>query len=232
MRELFRLTEVHSAELEHHYHFELHSTEIRVLEFASKAEKDALMDLVLGVVPCRQGRIEIVQGERRLHRAEYVSPQEERRRKNQPIPLAWLPIHIARAGRVGWVSGSSGLISNLKVWENVTLPLWYHARHDVQEAERRVSHWLERLGIVSAEFADFMASPPANLQPWQRKLAGLLRALVQHPQLLVIDVMLFDDIRPELFERWQQVLDHYAEQGGAVLVFSDKATALPWQRIE
>jgi phospholipid/cholesterol/gamma-HCH transport system ATP-binding protein len=141
-------------------------------------------------------------------------------------------LHKARQGRVAWVSANGGLISNLKVWENVTLPLWSHFRHDVTEAEQRVKDWLPQLGLEKFEFADFMAAPPASLELWQRKLAGLLRALVQMPQLLVFDALLLEAIDVRISELWIAALEHYASQSGIVLAITDRPTSLPWANIE
>jgi phospholipid/cholesterol/gamma-HCH transport system ATP-binding protein len=133
---------------------------------------------------------------------------------------------------VAWVAGNGGLISNLKVWENVTLPLWHFFRHDVVAAEQRVVHWLGALGMAQEAFAEFMAAPPSGLEPWQRKLAGLLRALVQQPQVLVVDAQLFDDVELHLTACWQAALATCAAQGSAILVITDKETMLPWAKIE
>jgi ABC-type polar amino acid transport system ATPase subunit len=130
------------------------------------------------------------------------------------------------------VAGNGGLISNLKVWENVTLPLWHFFRHDVVEAEQRVVHWLGALGMAQEAFAEFMAAPPSGLEPWQRKLAGLLRALVQQPQVLVVDAQLFDEVELHLTGCWQAALATCAAQGSAILVITDKETMLPWAKIE
>lgn len=232
MTELFRLVEVKCADSAWAYSFALMCGDKRVFELASSVEKEAMIDLVTGVEIANQGSVQIVQGERRLNKSNELGKDGERRQRNQAIPVIWQALHKARKGRVAWVSANGGLISNLKVWENVTLPLWHHFRHDETEAEQRIKHWLVLLGMEQNAFADFMASPPANLELWQRKLAGLLRALVQTPQLLVIDAKVFESVEVRMTERWVAALDIYAEKNGAVLVVSDKPTSLPWQQIE
>jgi ABC-type ATPase involved in cell division len=77
-----------------------------------------------------------------------------------------------------------------------------------------------------------MAAPPFALEPWQRKLAGLLRALVQMPRVLVVDAVVFEDVNARMAQSWISALEAYAAQGRAVLVLTDKATVLPWQKIE
>lgn len=232
MAELFRFVDVHCAGTDRTFSFILGAGEIRLLQLASKDEKEAMIDMAVGNAPCLEGRIEIVQGERRSNGAAVNAPQRERRRKNLSIPEIWLPLDASRPGRIGWVAGQGGLISNLKIWENVTLPLWYHTRRETLETERSIAYWLEVLGIAPEAFAEFMAAPPFSLAPWQRKLAGLLRALVQMPRVLVVDAAVFEDIAARLASRWITALETYAAQGRAVLVLADKATMLPWEKIE
>lgn len=231
MSELFRFLDVRCDGSECAYSFTLRSGEIRLLQLASKAEKDALIDCAVGETHCAQGRIEITLGERRGNSSAPVPAQGERRRRNGAVPVIWQPIGQSRAGRVGWV-GNGGLVSNLKVWENVTLPLWYHTHRDAAETERSVAHWLEMLGLAKDDWADFMAAPPSRLEHWQRKLAGLLRGLVQMPRVLVVDAMVFEDVQARLVSRWITALETFAAQGRAVLVLTDKATMLPLQKIE
>jgi ABC-type lipoprotein export system ATPase subunit len=131
---------------------------------------------------------------------------------------------------VAWAAANGGLISNLKIWENVTLPLWYHAGRDAVETEHSVKHWLDVLGLEQHEFADFMVAQPYSVEPWQRTLAGLLRALLQMSPVLVADAALFEEVSARLAGCWIKALEFYAAEGRAVLVIADKATNLPWKK--
>jgi ABC-type transporter Mla maintaining outer membrane lipid asymmetry ATPase subunit MlaF len=232
MSELFRLVEVRGANSDRAYSFTLHSGELKILQLSAKTGKDAMIDRVLGASFEGAGRVEMVRGERRQHKSAGKDSQRERRYKNETLPVVWQSLQTGRAGRVAWVAGNGGLISNLKVWENVTLPLWQFFRHDVTEAEQRVVRWLGVLGLAQDAFAEFMAAPPSSLELWQCKLAGLLRALVQQPQVLVVDAQVFDDVELHLTGCWQAALAIYAAQGSAILVITDKETMLPWAKIE
>jgi hypothetical protein len=59
-----------------------------------------------------------------------------------------------------------------------------------------------------------------------------LRALVQQPQVLVVDAQVFDDVELHLTACWQAALATCAAQGSAILVITDKETMLPWAKIE
>ena len=232
MTELFRLVDVCCEGSDRAYSFTLHAGETRLLQLSSKAEKDNMIDLAIGETAGGKGAIEIVQGDRRRSKKNASGPQVERRRRNESVPMVWQPLRASRPGRVGWVAANGGLINNLKVWENVTLPLWYHTRRDVAETEQSVQVWLEMLGLEQEARAEFMASPLFALEPWQRKLAGLLRALVQMPRVMVVDAVLFEDVKARLASKWVAALEAFAAQGRTVLVVADKATVLPWNKIE
>jgi hypothetical protein len=211
--------------------FTLNSGELRLLELASQREKISMIDCAVGGTVCSKGSIEILQGDRRYHDAPVVGPFGNRRRNSGHMPTLWQPVS-ASTGRAGWVAANGGLISNLRVWENVTLPLWYHGRRDVVATEQSVVHWLGLLGLEKNEFADFMVAQPHAIEPWQRKLAGLLRALLQKSVVLVVDAALFEDVRSRLVNCWIMALETYAAEGRSVLAISDKATNLGWQKIE
>ena len=233
MNALFRFVGVRCEGSDRAYSFTLHAGETRLLQLASKAEKDAMMDLVTGETTDGEGSIEIAQGDRRHNNVAMIAQQEERRRSNEPIPKIWQALRESRSGRVGWVAANGGLISNLKIWENVTLPLWYHTQCGVGETEQRLTYWLGVLGLGQEDVAEeFMSAPPYRLEPWQRKLAGLLRALVQMPRVLVVDAVLFEDIKARVAQNWMTALEEYAAQGRTVLVMADKATTLSWEKIE
>lgn len=232
MTELFRFQQVGKAGLARQYTFTLHSGETRLLQLADKAEKNEIIDLATGENICDEGVIEIIQDERRRTKSVSNLLKIERRHNKDFATAAWQSLQSTRLGRVGWVAANGGLISNLKIWENVTLPLWYHSTPDVAETEKNVAYWLTHLGMNSSAFADFMAAPPHSVELWQSKLAGLLRALVQMPRVLIVDAGVFEDVKASLAKSWISALEEYAAQGRAVLVLSDKATILPWEKIE
>jgi ABC-type ATPase involved in cell division len=232
MTELYRFLDVRCEGLDRTLTFTLHSGETRLLQLADKAEKDVIIDFSIGESVCDEGYVEIAQGDRRSSKEAITREQEERRHRNAPVPVIWQSLQRGRLGRVGWVAANGGLISNLKIWENVTLPLWYHGKRDVAETEQRVIYWLAILGLEPPVFAEFMASLPHRIEPWQRKLAGMLRALLQMPPVLIVDAGVFEDVAVHYVERWITALETYASQGYAVLVLADRATQLPWEKIE
>lgn len=204
MTVLFQFSGVSCADWEKSYSFSLGAGEIRQLQVATQAEKDAVLDVALGNGKCAEGAV-LLQG---------------------------VPLGDNVSGSVGWVAASGGLISNLKVWENVTLPLWYHEMQAATDTEQRITYWLTLLGMAEEEWEGFMGATPDTLRTWQRKLAGLLRGLVQKPQVLVVDADLFEGVESRLGAAWRTALERFAEQGRAVLVVADRESALHWKMIE
>jgi ABC-type ATPase involved in cell division len=229
MGALYRFVDVRCEGADRPYSFTLHHGDTRMLQLASRDAKNAMIDCAIGESVC-EGSVEIAQGDRRQRKSVHVV--EERRRNNHPVPLIWKPVQAIRSMRVGWVAANGGLISNLKIWENVTLPLWYHAGYESVETEQEIVRWLGMLGVEQAEFERFMAAHPHAVELWQRKLAGLLRALVQKPAVLVVDAALLGNIKENFVQNWIMALETYAAEGGAVLLIADKAMTLQWERLE
>jgi len=186
--------------------FALAAGEIAVLKTASTGVKTVAMELALGEQVPTEGS----------------------------VLLLGKPLEAATPGAIGWVAANGGLIGNLKTWENITLPLWYHGKRVPVATEEAVKRWLTTLEPDMHEWSDFMASPSAGLNFRERKLAGLLRGLVQAPQLLVVDAALFDDVEQVSCSSWVTALEIFVREAEdrAVLVVSDGATLLPWRIIE
>lgn len=232
MTALFRFLDARCEHSNRAHSFTLYSGEIRLLQLSSKAEKDAMIDLAIGETVCGIGNIEIAQSNRRCNDLADIVTQRERVPDDEIKPTTWQPLSASSPGSVGWIAANGSLISNLKIWENITLPLWYHARRDVVETEKIVTHWLAGLGMAHEAFAEFLAASPDSVEPWQLKLAGLLRALVQMPKVLVVDAAVLEDVNEHWAQCWIAALEAYAAQDHAVLAVADKATILPWEKIE
>ncbi|HQS59303.1 MAG: hypothetical protein B7Y56_13775 [Gallionellales bacterium 35-53-114] len=186
--------------------FSLTAGETRVLKLATPEAKLTFIDLVMGELAPLAGEI-LLSGQ--------------------------LP-EMSKRGSIGWVPAAGGLISNLKTWENITLPLWYHSMVQGDATEETVARWLQELQLDQQEWEKFMASPVARLNPWERKMAGLLRGLLLAPKLLVVDAGVFEDVDAARAQIWITVLEKFVReaQDRAVLAVSYTETALPWKFIE
>lgn len=177
-----------------------------VLKLPSQEAKSTFIDLALGEVAALEGE----------------------------ILLFGKLLELSKPGSIGWIPAAGGLISNLKAWENITLPLWYHSIVQTISTEETVARWLLELQMEQQEWEIFMASPAARLSQRERKMAGLLRGLVQAPKLLVVDAELFDEVDAASVKVWVMILEKFVRESNdrAVLVVASASTALTWKMIE
>lgn len=185
--------------------FALAAGGIEVLRVAGKEEKSAVIDLAVG----------------------------ERNPDSGTVALQGAALDVLPRGSIGWVPENGGLISNLKTWENVTLPLWYHGKRRAAQAEEKIAQWLAVLGLEGEAMGRFMASPAGSLTALERKRAGLVRGLVLAPRVLVVDGALFDDLGQDTKASWASALDAFVRgtEGSSVLVVADNGAAFPWKNI-
>jgi ABC-type transporter Mla maintaining outer membrane lipid asymmetry ATPase subunit MlaF len=88
--------------------------------------------------------------------------------------------------RVAALSPIVGLITNLNVWENVSLPAAYHGAPPVERIAATAEQVLARFGI---EARPFLARLPDELGALERKLAAFIRLIVCEPALAVLDAL-------------------------------------------
>lgn len=84
--------------------------------------------------------------------------------------------------QIGYGFDSGGLIHNRTVFENIVLPLHYHKTVTAAEATERVHEYLNVFGLM--KYRDLR---PSFISGGTRKLACLIRAMVLHPQMLLLD---------------------------------------------
>lgn len=82
--------------------------------------------------------------------------------------------------QMGIVTANGGLIANLKLWENITLPLSYHYGEVSAEAEQQALELLASLGYRGNLFA-----LPGHLTLFERRVAAFVRAAITAPRLML-----------------------------------------------
>jgi phospholipid/cholesterol/gamma-HCH transport system ATP-binding protein len=90
----------------------------------------------------------------------------------------FLPLRL----NIGFTFDYGGLIYNKSIADNLLLPLVFHKLISEKEAHERVEELLKTF-----EIEKFKNERPAHVPGRVRKLAVLLRGLVTHPQLLLLD---------------------------------------------
>ena len=90
----------------------------------------------------------------------------------------FLPYRLA----IGYGFDTGGLIHNRTVFENLALPLNYHHVMGGKQVKERVLGYLEQFGIM--KYKDMR---PSIIPGWARKIACLIRSIILHPQMLLLD---------------------------------------------
>ena len=121
--------------------------------------------------------------------------------------------------RIGLVWPGGGFISNLKVWENLLLPLWYHGEELAERREPEVLALLERLGMEPARFAGFLAALPASLPEHEQRFVGVVRAMLTDAEVMIY-ANLFDGLDAPTRDRLlAETARHHARRAGRVSLF-------------
>jgi ABC-type ATPase involved in cell division len=88
---------------------------------------------------------------------------------------------------VGVITAQANLISNLKVWENITLPLLYHYGTIPPEAADKAMHLLEQLRLKKRIW-----ELPGHLSRAERIMVAFVRSAIVSPRLLIYAACLND----------------------------------------
>jgi ABC-type transporter Mla maintaining outer membrane lipid asymmetry ATPase subunit MlaF len=88
------------------------------------------------------------------------------------------------ACRVGFVPADGGLISSLNGWENISLPVAYHAPERMPGVLAQVRALLDELGGTDA---NLLGKLPENMTLYEKRLIAFVRALLEKPELLVAE---------------------------------------------
>jgi phospholipid/cholesterol/gamma-HCH transport system ATP-binding protein len=164
----------------------------------SNQDRDRLLHLLLGSAPAERGEV-VLFGE------ALRGASEERA--------------LLLFSRLGIVWSGGGLISNLKAWENILLPLMYHRDVEAAACEEQVVDLLRRLGVDDGVVPGYLQSLPAALPIPARRLLGCVRAALTDPELVIYESA-FEGlprdvrVRLEAFAAW-----FHAQRPGRTSVF-------------
>ncbi len=134
-------------------------------------------------------RFELRLDEGHLYRAILATP----RRK------AELLTRIAKLAHAAVVASDGGLISNLKTWENLVLPVAYHRNPDYHDLEDRAALIFRQLGYSSSAFGELCNRRPDGFSRLERRTMAFVRAMLSEPELMVYD-NLFEGLTREEVE--------------------------------
>jgi len=124
--------------------------------------------------------------------------------------------------QIGIVDISGGLIANLKLWENITLPICYRQGSVSEQAEQQALALLGNFG-----YRGNLLALPGHLSVFERRMAAFIRAAIATPRLMLYAGCfdnLTNDQRRLLFDQAQ--LLHRSIPGVASLYLTSSSKAL------
>lgn len=84
--------------------------------------------------------------------------------------------------KIGYSFDYGGLINNRTLYDNLMLPLLYHKVLPPAECKARVDQMMQEFGVEK-----FAQERPAHVPGRIRKLVCLMRSLILHPEVLLLD---------------------------------------------
>lgn len=122
----------------------------------------------------------------------------------------------------GYVFQSYNLIPQLNVWENVSLPLTYHARLKSAERIEKAKEYLQQVDL-----ADKYKHYPHQLSGGQQQRVAIARALVTQPKIIFADEPTgnLDSVNGENIMRIFKVLN---EQGQTIVMVTHNPQELKY----
>lgn len=91
-----------------------------------------------------------------------------------------------RPPEIAIISSDGGLLNNIRVDENLLLPLSYHGL--LTEAfEKHIAEIFEACELSENGMRDLLTSLPSQLSTYQRRLVGFVRSALMNPRAMVYD---------------------------------------------
>lgn len=165
---------------------------------SSEDRKNELAATLFGTARPERGRIELFGADL------YAVPVKER-------------VRLFR--RVGVVPEDGGLIGNLKVWENILLPAWYHLGTTAEQAEAGVVTIYEQLGFGRDYVKQLMGRLPDQLSIYEKRVVALIRAMLTNAEIMIYD-FLFSGLDRDVAARLYRVTERFhAERPGRISLY-------------
>lgn len=125
--------------------------------------------------------------------------------------------------RVGMVLTRGGIISNLKVWENIILPVQYHYGKKAEAVEDIVLGILRKLlpdlDRQAGGMAEYMGKLTGPLPLHEKRIIGLVRTLLMGPELMIYD-SIFEGFAPDIVSGLVSVVSAFhAEKPGRTSLY-------------
>ncbi|MDR3412114.1 MAG: hypothetical protein P4L87_14420 [Formivibrio sp.] len=97
-------------------------------------------------------------------------------------------------GRVAVLDGAATLISNLRVWENLILPVWWRDNLPIAALEESVAAAFDLAQVAQKQREKLAVCLPAALDRADRRFVMLLRSVLIEPECVIIEEDCWHDL--------------------------------------
>jgi phospholipid/cholesterol/gamma-HCH transport system ATP-binding protein len=116
--------------------------------------------------------------------------------------------------KLGMMFQQGALLDSLTVFDNLAFPLREHTRLGASEVAKAVHACVEAVGLLNVD-----ELLPGQLSGGMVKRAGLARALIEKPDLLLCDEP-FSGLDPPTVRRIEELLQHVNQSVGATMLIT------------
>ena len=134
--------------------------------------------------------------------------------------------------KIGVVLRYGGLMSNLTIWDNITLPISYHKEMLPNDVDQKILSIFDQLWDNTSHLSKFLEKPSGALPVQQRRLIGMVRAMLIDPDLIIYDSLLtgFDKKTAERLTILTEKFHHEKPGRASVFINSEKITGNDFKR--
>lgn len=129
---------------------------------------------------------------------------------------------ILRPLETAVVSPDGGLLNNIRIDENLLLPLSYH-RLLTESTEQHIVELFGVCGLNEMETHELLTRLPSQLSPYQKRLVGFVRSALMNPRVMVYDAILggVSQAEMEKIRRFDEFFRRYSPVHTAVYLDYD-----------
>lgn len=129
---------------------------------------------------------------------------------------------ILRPPETAIVSPDGGLLNNIKIDENLLLPLSYHGLL-TESTEQHIFELFGVCGLNEMETHELLTRLPSQLSPYQKRLVGFVRSALMNPRVMVYDSILGGVSKAEIeqIQRFDDFFRRYSPMHTAVYLDYD-----------
>ena len=129
---------------------------------------------------------------------------------------------LLRPPETAIISPDGGLLNNIRIDENLLLPVSYHGLL-TESVERQIVELFEAFGWSEAVTHEVLTRLPSQLSSYQKRLVGFVRSVLMNPRVMVYDSVWSGVTKAEIeqIQRFDGVFRRYAPVHTAVYLDYD-----------